>query len=138
MAAQKGLDVLIKMNTVAAPTVFTTVAGIRSASFSLNSSSVDVTTADSTGRWRELLDCSGVRTASISGSGVFTDGATDETVRKHYFDDTTPKCQLVIPDFGTIEADFRITSLDYSGSHDGEADFSISLESAGELTWTAA
>lgn len=138
MAAQAGKDVLIKMNTVAVPATFTTVAGIRSASIALNSTTIDVTNADSTGRWRELLASSGVRTATVSGSGVFTDATTDETVRKHYFDDTTPGCELVIPGFGTLDGDFRITALEYAGEHDGEATYSISLESAGVLAFTAA
>jgi TP901-1 family phage major tail protein len=137
MAAQAGKDVLIKMNTAAAPTVYTTVAGIRTASISFNSSTIDITNQGSTGRWRELLNKSGLRSCAVSGSGVFLDAATDETVRKHYFDDTTPGCELVVPDFGTVAGTFRITSLEYSGDHDGEATFSISLESAGALTFTA-
>lgn len=138
MAAQAGKDVLIKMNTAAAPTSFTTVGGIRTASIALNATTIDTTNAESVGRWRELLAASGVRTCSISGSGVFLDATTDETVRKHFFDDSTPGCELVIPAFGTIGGPFRIAALEYSGEHDGEATFSITLESAGEITWVAA
>lgn len=138
MAAQAGKDVLIKMDTVAAAGTYVTVAGIRSKSVSFGSSTIDITTSDSAGRWRELLAQSGVRTMSISGSGVFTDAATDETVRKHYFDDTTPGCEIVIPDFGTFQGPMRIASLEYGGEHDGEVTMSMSLESAGEITFTAA
>jgi TP901-1 family phage major tail protein len=138
MAAQAGKDVLIKIATAASPTVFTTVAGIRSASISLNATTIDVTSADSVGRWRELLAADGMRTCSVSGSGVFVDGATDEAMRKHYFDATSPACQLVIPSFGTLAGSFRIPSLEYGGEHDGETTFSITLESAGAITFTAA
>lgn len=138
MAAQAGKDVLIRMATAAAPSVFATVAGIRTSSVSFNSSTIDITNQGSAGRWRELLDKSGLRSCAISGSGVFLDAATDETVRKHFFDDTTPACELVLPDFGTIAGPFRITALEYAGEHDGEATFSVSMESAGAITFTAA
>ena len=138
MAAQAGKDILIKMNTAAVPATFATVAGMRSKSIALNSTTIDITNADSAGRWRELLAQSGLRTCTVSGSGVFTDATTDETVRKHYFDDTTPGCELLIPTFGTIAGSFRITSLEYSGEHEGEATFSMTLESAGAIAFTAA
>jgi len=138
MTAQAGKDLLLRMNTVASPTGYTTVAGIRTNSLAFNATTIDITNADSVGRWRELLAASGVRSCDLSGSGVFVDAATDETVRQHFFDDTTVGCELVIPDFGTVIGDFRIASLEYSGEHDGEVTFSISLQSAGELTFAAA
>mgnify|MGYP004452872973 CR=1 FL=1 len=46
--------------------------------------------------------------------------------------------QAILPDWGTIEGPFQITSLEVSGAHDGEVTFSVSLESAGDWTWTAA
>jgi TP901-1 family phage major tail protein len=138
MAAQAGKDVLIKVNTAAAPSVFTTVAGMRSASISLGATPIDITTADSVGRWREMFTKSGVRQASISGSGVFKDDASEEAVRKHFFDDTGPGCEFVIPAFGTMAGTFRITALEYTGEHEGAATYSMTFESAGEVTFTAA
>ena len=41
--------------------------------------------------------------------------------------------QLVIPDFGTLTGPMQITELSWSGKHDGEAEFSVSLESAGQI-----
>ncbi|ODN72433.1 Phage major tail protein 2 [Methylobrevis pamukkalensis] len=46
-----------------------------------------MTDADSAGRWRELLEGAGVRRASLSGSGIFRDGASDAAVRQIFFDD---------------------------------------------------
>lgn len=138
MSAQPGKDVLIKMNTAAVPATFTTVAGLRTKSFSLGATTIDVTNADSAGRWRELLAGSGTRTMAVSGSGVFKDDASEETVRKHFFDDTTPGCELVVPTFGTFAGSFRITALEYAGEHDGEVTYSMTLESAGAITFTAA
>ena len=74
-------------------------------------------------------------TASISGSGIFKDAATDERVRQIFFDAETPNFQVVIPDFGTVQGAFQITSLEYAGTMDGEATFEMSLSSAGEITF---
>ncbi len=78
-----------------------------------------------------------MKTASISGSGVFKDDSTDERVRAIFFDGETPDFQVIVPDFGTIEGSFLVSSIEYSGSHNGEATYEMSLTSAGEITFTA-
>lgn len=134
MAAQKGKDLLLKVWDGAA---YITVAGLRTSRLALNAKSVDVTHADSVGRWRELLAGAGVRTASVSGAGVFKDAASDARLRQLMFDGEITNYQLVIPDFGRIEGPFQISSLDFAGDHDGEVKHEIALESAGALTFTA-
>jgi TP901-1 family phage major tail protein len=117
---------------------FTTIAGLRATRISFNAESVDVTSLDSAGGWRELLGGAGVRSANLSGSGVFRDADTDERARQLFFDGETPAFQVVIPDFGTVEGPFQVTALEYAGSHNGEATYELSLASAGALTFTAA
>lgn len=96
-----------------------------------------MTNLGSAGRWRELLSGAGVRSAAISGSGVFRDEATDERVRSIFFAGDIPRFQVVIPDFGVIEGAFQITSIEYSGQHDGEATYELALASAGSISFTA-
>ena len=135
MATQKGKDLLLKIDDGAG---FSTVAGLRTKTLAFNAQSVDVTHADSAGRWRELLAGAGVKRASLAASGIFKDAASDALVRQKFFDDALCSCQLVIPDFGTVAGAFQIGSLEFAGSHDGELTFEIALESAGEVTFTAA
>ena len=135
MTAQKGKDVLIKID---AGSGYQTVAGLRAARITLNAQPVDVTTAESAGRWRELMADAGGRSASVSGSGVFKDAASDAMVRQAFFDGAALTAQLIVPDFGPIEGAFAVASLEYAGDHDGEATFEISLISAGELSFAAA
>ncbi len=78
-----------------------------------------------------------MKSASISGSGVFRDADTDERARQIFFDGEMPDFQVIIPSFGVIEGPFQITSIEYSGSHNGEATYELSLASAGALTFTA-
>lgn len=136
MTAQKGKDLLLKLDETGGGT-FVTVAGIRSNRITFNADTVDVTTAESAGQWRELLIGAGVKTCAVAGSGIFTDDAADAALRRVFFDDLTPDFEIVIPHFGTITGPFQLTSLEYSGTYDGEAAFEVSLASAGALTFTA-
>jgi len=134
MSAQKGKDLLLKMHDGAG---FVTVAGLRSRKIAFNAETVDVTHAESAGRWRELLEGAGVKRASVSGRGRFRDAASDATMRQAFFDGVVNTCQVIVPDFGTIEGAFQITSFEFAGEHNGEVTFDLSLESAGALSFTA-
>ncbi|MEP2717622.1 phage major tail protein, TP901-1 family [Pseudophaeobacter sp.] len=135
MAAQNGKDLLIKVD-MTGDGQFETLAGLRATRISFNAESVDVTSLESQGGWRELLAGAGVRSAAITGSGIFRDETTDERARQLFFDGITPDFQVVIPSFGIIEGAFQVTTLDYAGSHNGEATYELSLSSAGALTFT--
>ncbi|MCZ7595262.1 MAG: phage major tail protein, TP901-1 family [Hyphomicrobium sp.] len=137
MAAQKGKDLLLKVDSDGSGS-FTTIAGLRSRSIAFNAESVDVTHAESAGQWRELLAGAGVKSARLTGSGIFKDAASDEIVRGYVFAGTIRDWQVVIPDFGTVEGPFHVGSFELTGRHDGEVSFDLALESAGELTFTAA
>lgn len=138
MVAQAGSDLLLKVGDGAATEAFTTVGGIRTTSLTFNKETVDITSISSTGRWRELLAGAGVRSAEMSGAGVFIDDAQVETIRGYFFAETIANYQMIIPDFGTVEGAFEITSMEFAGEYNGEVTQSISLASAGVLTWTAA
>ncbi|ETA52038.1 phage major tail protein, TP901-1 family [Ponticoccus alexandrii] len=136
MGAQNGKDLLIKVD-LTGDGMFETMAGLRATRISFNAEQVDVTTLESQGGWRELLAGAGVKSASISGSGVFRDAGSDARARQVFFDGETPEFQVIIPDFGTVEGRFQVTSLDYAGSHNGEATYEVALASAGALQFTA-
>lgn len=135
MAAQRGKDMLLKIED--APGVFAAVAGLRARTISLNARSVDATDADSAGRWRELLSGAGVKSAAVSGQGVFRDAASDALIREAFFEQAARRWRLVVPDFGVLEGPFLVAALEYAGEHEGEASFAMSLASAGEVTFEA-
>ena len=135
MSAQKGKDLLVKISDGAGG--FTTVAGLRTRRLAFNTETVDVTNAESSNRWRELLDGAGVKRASVSGRGLFTDAATDASMRQTFFDGTVVNYQIVIPAFGTMQGPFQITNLEFAGEHNGEVTYDVAFESAGEVTFTA-
>jgi len=137
MAAQKGKDLLLKVDADGEG-AYTTIAGLRTRSIVFNAESVDVTHAESAGQWRELLAGAGVKSARLTGAGIFKDAESDEIVRGYVFNGTIRNWQVVIPDFGTVNGPFHIGSFELTGRHDGEVGFEIALESAGELMFVAA
>ena len=135
MVAQKGKDLLLKIDSNGLGN-FVTVAGLRSKRIAFNSETVDITDADSAGRWRELLAGSGVQRAAISGSGIFKDAESDAMIRTRFFAGDIVAWQLAVPSFGIVAGLFQITALEYTGAHDGEVTFEIALESAGTISFT--
>lgn len=136
MGAQNGKDLLIKVD-LTGDGQFETIAGLRATRVSFNAETVDVTSLESQGGWRELLSGAGVKSAAISGSGVFKDANTDERARQIFFDGETPEFQVIIPDFGIVEGAFQVAAIEYAGNHNGEATYELSMASAGALTFTA-
>lgn len=136
MTAQRGKDLLLKLGDGGAPEAFRTVAGLRAKTLSLSAAAVDATHGESEGRWRELLGSAGLRQASISGAGVFLSDGGAAAVREAFFAGALRRWRVVVPGLGTIEGLFHVANLDFSGAHDGEAQVSLALESAGALTFT--
>lgn len=139
MAYQRGMDMLLKIDvSLTATPSYVTVAGLTTKSFSMKSGTVEVTNQDSPNRWRELLANGAVREASISAAGVFTDSTAESKLMTTFMTGAIIKYQMVMPGFGTMEGLFQIASLKYDGKHDDNVAFDASLESAGEIIWTAA
>ena len=134
MAAQRGKALLLKIDISG---TMTTVGGMRSTSMILNDEAVDITNKDS-GSFRELLPAGGIQSMSITASGVFTDSTAETTLRAAYGTSTFKSYNVIVPDLGTYAGTFMIASLEYAGEYNGEATYSVTLESSGSITFTAA
>jgi len=138
MAKQLGRALLVKIDDGSG--TFNNLCGLNSKSFTLNNSSIDVTTPDCTtpegALYTETL--AGLKNASVSGDGFFEDSTTEARMNTVAMaNDNSTNFQIVIPDFGTYAAAFRITSLEFGGETEGGVSYSISLESTGAVTFTA-
>lgn len=137
MAAQKGKLVLLKADlTGATPQVFTTIAGLRTTSWIVNGEDVDVTTKDDDG-WQQRLSGAGVRSLSISATGVFQDSAAEETVRQWAFDQSINPFQLTFENGDRLECQFQISTYERTGDHDAAETYTLALTSHGTPTYTA-
>ena len=137
MSAQRGKDLLVKIGDGGDPESFVAVAGLRATSLVFNAQTIDVTNSDSADMWRELL-AGGVRQAAIAGSGVFKDAASDEALRAAFFAQALANWQVAIPSFGVVSGPVQLTSRQYDGPYDGELKISLSLASAGAVSFTPA
>lgn len=137
MAAQQGRHILLKIHDGGDPGAYQTVAGLQARTISLNARTIDATDSESPEGWRELIGGAGVKAATVSGSGIFKDQTADETVRAVFFSQEARDWQLAIPDFGVLEGPFLVSSLEYAGRHDGEAQYAMTLASAGAVAFTA-
>jgi TP901-1 family phage major tail protein len=134
MAAQRGRDLLLRLDQDGSGAMMA-VAGLRSHSIAFNAETVDATNQDSADRWRELLGNVGVKSAAIRGAGICRDQACDETIRALFFAGAIRDWQVVIPALGPVTGAFQITALEFTGVHDGELGFELSLMSAGPLSF---
>jgi TP901-1 family phage major tail protein len=96
---------------------------------------VDTTNKDS-GGWRLLLAGAGIRSITLSGSGIFTDSASEETVRGYAFTNSINNYEFYFGGNDKISGAFQITSYERAGNHDGEETYAITFESAGAITST--
>ena len=79
-----------------------------------------------------------MQSMTISGDGVFMDDATDAEIDEAFIAGSIRDWKISMPSFYDYEAPFKITQLERGGDFNKEVTFSITLESAGELTATAA
>lgn len=131
MAKHAGKDLLIKKET-ATPGTYATIAGQRSTSFSINQEQIDVTDKDDS-RWRKLLE-GGVRSMSLSTSGLLQSAAAHGALVTAAAAGTIANYQIVYADGLTFTGAFQIASLEGSGEYTDSQQFSLTLESAGDIT----
>ena len=133
MSAEKGSAFLLKIGDGAEPPVFATVAGMRTTQMSVNGEAVNVTSKDS-GGWRELLSGAGVRSVSVSASGIFTGSAAETRVKANALSGLVDDYELSFESGERMQGRFLVTRLDYSGDYNGERNYTLSLESSGPVT----
>jgi len=137
MAAQKGRDILLKISDGVSPATFTTIAGLRSKTLTINNESVDITTADEA-PWRQLLEDTGLRSVSLSGAGVFQDDAAINLIEDLSLSGGIEEFLIVFGNGDQMQGNFQITSFEYGGEHTAEQTYSVSLESAAIITMSRA
>ena len=82
---------------------------------------------------------SDLKNVSVSGDGFFEDSTAEARMNTVAMAaDNACNFEIVVPDFGTYAGGFRITSLEFGGETEGGVTYSISLESNGVVTFTAA
>jgi len=132
MTAQKGSAFLLKISDGALPPVYQTVAGLRTTQMSITGEPVVISSKDSLG-WRELLTTAGVRQVSVSAAGIFLGSAAETKIRANALSGTLDAYELSFEDGEKLRGNFLIQRLDYAGDFNGERNYTLQLESSGEV-----
>jgi TP901-1 family phage major tail protein len=132
MAAEKGSAFLLKVGNGGAPITYSAVAGLRTTQMAINGEAVVITSKDS-GGWRELLSGAGVRSVSVSGSGIFTGSAAEARLKSNALAGLIDDYELSFESGEKLRGRFLLTRLDYSGDYNGERNYTLALESSGAV-----
>ena len=132
MGAERGSAFLLKIGDGATPPAYSTVAGLKTTQLSVNGDPVAITNKDS-GGWRELLTGAGVRSVSVAASGIFTGSAAETRLRGLALSGAIEAYELSFESGEKMRGDFLVTRLEYAGDFNGERNYTLALESSGEV-----
>ena len=132
MGAERGSAFLLKIGDGAEPPAYSTVAGLKTTQLSVNGDPVAITNKDS-GGWRELLTGAGVRSVSVAASGIFTGSAAEARVRSLALGGAIEGYELSFESGEKMRGEFLVTRLEYAGDFNGERNYTLALESSGEV-----
>jgi TP901-1 family phage major tail protein len=132
MAAERGSAFLLKIGDGGSPPGFVTVAGLKTTQLSINGDAVAITNKGS-GGWRELLSGAGVRSVSVAASGIFTGSSAEAQVRSLALTGALQEYQLSFESGERMQGQFLVTRLEYAGDFNGERNYTLALESSGEV-----
>lgn len=94
--ALKGNDFLLKIATVPTGTNYITVAAMRTTSLALNKSVIDTTNKSSQG-WSESLPGGGVKSVSISASGILVDEVSVRSLLDMFLNNAIARGTITFP-----------------------------------------
>ena len=132
MAAERGSAFLLKIGDGGVTPAYATVAGLKTTQLSINGDPVVITNKGS-GGWRELLSGAGVRSVSVAASGIFTGSSAEVKVRGLALGGGLEDYELSFESGERMRGRFLVTRLEYAGDFNGERNYTIALESSGEV-----
>ncbi|HUG46426.1 MAG TPA: phage tail protein [Sphingomicrobium sp.] len=132
MAAERGSAFLLKIGDGASPPGFVTVAGLKTTQLSINGDAVAITNKGS-GGWRELLSGAGVRSVSVAASGIFTGSSAESQMRSLALTGELEDYELSFESGERMQGAFLVSRLEYAGDFNGERNYTLALESSGEV-----
>ena len=114
----------------------TPIAGATSDNLTINNEPVDITDKDDAG-WRTMLADVGVRSLEGTVEGV-TNDATLIAVAVGTASSLLSNHTILITGLGTFSGDFFLSNLQLSAPQAEAVTFTATIQSSGQITWTAA
>lgn len=135
MPARKGRNIAIYISDGSSPPNWLRLAGLQSRTISVNNELVDITN-DDTAPQREVLTGAGMKTLTISGSGVFKDEASINAIEDlaHNPDSNQQEFLIQFENGVRIQGVFHVSTFEFSGEYNGAQMYNMTLENAGPWT----
>jgi TP901-1 family phage major tail protein len=128
MPARRGKDALIE---VLLNGTYVKIAGIRNPQVTISNSVVDVTTADSDGRFRELLEGGGITSVSVQGAGIFQGDGPAKQALLAAFTGAMLTARITIPGMCRLDAPWLVSNFQNGNDYTDATTFSATFENAG-------
>lgn len=134
-AARTGRTLLLRDGLLSNSTA---IAAMRTTSFRLSGDTVDVTDKDSPSQHRELLAAAGSASLSISAAGLLTGNTQTQTLVTRTLARTADDYRIEFDNGDVITGKFQLVNFEATGDYNREQTYALTLESAGQLTFTGA
>ncbi len=138
MARQDGTNLVIKIGDGGSPENFTTLGGLLLNGMSLSNNQVEIPAVNSGSAWRQILMAAGRQWVRISGSGEFEDSTAEETLRGYAFAGSVNNYELLFANGDKLSGAFIVSRYEREGNAGTPESYNLTLESAGDITFTAA
>jgi TP901-1 family phage major tail protein len=131
MAVERGTAFLLKLGRGDTPLSYQTVAGLKTKELTINGEAVEK--PEKRDGWRELLSGARTRSMGISASGIFVGSAAEAAIRGKALAGEVDDYELSFESGEQFYGRFLITRLEYAGDFNGERNYTLALESSGEV-----
>ncbi len=123
---------------VLAADIYSNVGAIKAKSIAFKTKGINTTNQDSS-EWEMMLDNAGIRSMSVSGSGVYSGDVVMENLKVASMNNTLAQLAFIdVIKKKVYYGFYKVTQLQLSGNFDGEGNYSLSAESSGVITFLQA
>ena len=144
MTKQSGRNLIFNIEDDTTAGTFNTLASVTQTSLSINNEPVEITTKGSVTSggvlYRELLEKGGLQAMTITAEGPVDDVEAYETLVSYGQTNVHKEFQIVenwTTGGNTYEGPFMVGNVEVNGPYNEATTFSVTLESAGEISITA-
>lgn len=131
--ARTGRTLLLRDGALGSSTV---IAAMRTTGFKIAGQTVDVTDKDSPSQHRELLAGAGVSSVTVSAAGLLTGVTQTQTLVTRTLTRSVDTYRIEFDNGDSIVGPFQLVQFEATGEYNKEQTYALTLESAGELTFT--
>ncbi len=138
MTALDARSLTLKIGDGADPENFIELGGLQNHRITLRNNAASYHHANINHAWNENHAQTGRQQLTVTGQGIFTDSASEEALRAQAFSNSLQNFQIALGNGDIINGAFSLRDFERFASMEGAIEYQISLQSAGEISFSAA